>query len=211
MVGKRFSCHISGYFWPRNIISLFRIKLESRTLANYYFNYIHLEEVNVNGDEVEEKQTEVADDMEEEMLPNSSTSNTYQQQLPLSGNSVQRTKTASTRPMFSPGPTRPPFRIPEFKWSYIHQRLLSDVLFSLETDIQVWRSHSTKSVLDFVNSSENAIFVVNTVHLISQLADNLIIACGGLLPLLASATSPNVSQNFNFTIHFYWIEAKMLA
>ncbi|XP_068082894.1 neurobeachin [Anabrus simplex] len=97
----------------------------------------------------------------------------------------------SSRPMFSPGPTRPPFRIPEFKWSYIHQRLLSDVLFSLETDIQVWRSHSTKSVLDFVNSSENAIFVVNTVHLISQLADNLIIACGGLLPLLASATSPN--------------------
>ncbi|KAL9700780.1 hypothetical protein quinque_004221 [Culex quinquefasciatus] len=84
-----------------------------------------------------------------------------------------------------------PFRIPEFKWSYIHQRLLSDVLFSLETDIQVWRSHSTKSVLDFVNSAENAIFVVNTVHLISQLADNLIIACGGLLPLLASATSPN--------------------
>nr|CAD7255917.1 unnamed protein product [Timema shepardi] len=97
----------------------------------------------------------------------------------------------SSRPMFSPGPTQPPFRIPEFKWSYIHQRLLSDVLFSLETDIQVWRSHSTKSVLDFVNSSENAIFVVNTVHLISQLADNLIIACGGLLPLLASATSPN--------------------
>lgn len=105
----------------------------------------------------------------------------------------QRSKSGSTRPMFSPGPTRPPFRIPEFKWSYIHQRLLSDVLFSLETDIQVWRSHSTKSVLDFVNSSENAIFVVNTVHLISQLADNLIIACGGLLPLLASATSPNVS------------------
>lgn len=97
----------------------------------------------------------------------------------------------NNRPMFSPGPTRPPFRIPEFKWSYIHQRLLSDVLFSLETDIQVWRSHSTKSVLDFVNSAENAIFVVNTVHLISQLADNLIIACGGLLPLLASATSPN--------------------
>ncbi|XP_058444150.1 neurobeachin isoform X17 [Malaya genurostris] len=103
----------------------------------------------------------------------------------------QRSKSTSNRPMFSPGPTRPPFRIPEFKWSYIHQRLLSDVLFSLETDIQVWRSHSTKSVLDFVNSAENAIFVVNTVHLISQLADNLIIACGGLLPLLASATSPN--------------------
>lgn len=104
---------------------------------------------------------------------------------------AKRSTSQSNRPMFSPGPTRPPFRIPEFKWSYIHQRLLSDVLFSLETDIQVWRSHSTKSVLDFVNSSENAIFVVNTVHLISQLADNLIIACGGLLPLLASATSPS--------------------
>lgn len=113
---------------------------------------------------------------------------------PESKQQQQRSKSGSTRPMFSPGPTRPPFRIPEFKWSYIHQRLLSDVLFSLETDIQVWRSHSTKSVLDFVNSSENAIFVVNTVHLISQLADNLIIACGGLLPLLASATSPNVSM-----------------
>lgn len=109
----------------------------------------------------------------------------------------QRPKSGSGRPMFSPGPTRPPFRIPEFKWSYIHQRLLSDVLFSLETDIQVWRSHSTKSVLDFVNSAENAIFVVNTVHLISQLADNLIIACGGLLPLLASATSPNVSLSIH--------------
>ncbi|ENN82473.1 hypothetical protein YQE_01152, partial [Dendroctonus ponderosae] len=104
---------------------------------------------------------------------------------------ASKSDSSSARPMFSPGPTRPPFRIPEFKWSYIHQRLLSDVLFSLETDIQVWRSHSTKSVLDFVNSSDNAIFVVNTVHLISQLVDNLIIACGGLLPLLASATSPN--------------------
>lgn len=113
-------------------------------------------------------------------------------------------KSNSSRPMFSPGPTRPPFRIPEFKWSYIHQRLLSDVLFSLETDIQVWRSHSTKSVLDFVNSSDNAIFVVNTVHLISQLADNLIIACGGLLPLLASATSPNVSKLcFRILLAFY--------
>lgn len=57
-------------------------------------------------------------------------------------------------------------------------------------------SHATKSVIDFVNASENAIFVVNSVHLISQLSDNLIIACGGLLPLLASATSPNVSGFF---------------
>ncbi|XP_037087488.1 LOW QUALITY PROTEIN: neurobeachin-like, partial [Pollicipes pollicipes] len=96
-----------------------------------------------------------------------------------------------SRAMFSPGPSRPPFRIPEFRWSYIHQRLLSDVLLSLENDIQQWRQHSNKSILDFVNNSDNAIFVINTVHLISQLADNLVIACGGLLPLLAAATSPN--------------------
>lgn len=67
--------------------------------------------------------------------------------------------------------------------------LMSRFLFYL------FYSHSTKTILDFVNSSENAIFVVNTVHLISQLSDNLIIACGGLLPLLASATSPNVSYS----------------
>lgn len=47
-----------------------------------------------------------------------------------------------TRPMFNPGPSRPPFRIPEFKWSYIHQRLLSDVLYSLESNIQVWRGYT---------------------------------------------------------------------
>ncbi len=47
------------------------------------------------------------------------------------------TNATGKRTQFSPGPARPPFRIPEFRWSYIHQRLLSDVLFSLETDIQV--------------------------------------------------------------------------
>nr|CAH0107648.1 unnamed protein product [Daphnia galeata] len=99
-----------------------------------------------------------------------------------------RSKTSQT---FSPGPSRPPFRIPEFRWSYVHQRLLSDLLGSIEADLHTWRNHSTKSVLEFVNSGESAIFVVNAVHLISQLSDNLIIACGGLLPLLASATSPH--------------------
>lgn len=31
------------------------------------------------------------------------------------------------------------FRIPEFRWSHMHQRLLTDLLFSVETDIQMWR------------------------------------------------------------------------
>uniref|UniRef100_A0A8C5UFU5 LPS responsive beige-like anchor protein n=1 Tax=Malurus cyaneus samueli TaxID=2593467 RepID=A0A8C5UFU5_9PASS len=81
------------------------------------------------------------------------------------------------------------FRIPEFRWSLMHQRLLTDLLFSIETDIQMWRSHSTKTVMDFVNSSDNVVFVHNTIHLISQVMDNMIMACGGILPLLSAATS----------------------
>ncbi|XP_035887775.1 lipopolysaccharide-responsive and beige-like anchor protein isoform X6 [Phyllostomus discolor] len=81
------------------------------------------------------------------------------------------------------------FRIPEFRWSLMHQRLLTDLLFSIETDIQMWRSHSTKTVMDFVNSSDNVIFVHNTIHLISQVMDNMVMACGGILPLLSAATS----------------------
>ncbi|XP_060594313.1 neurobeachin-like isoform X2 [Ruditapes philippinarum] len=104
------------------------------------------------------------------------------------------TRTDSTRSghrMFSSGPRAPPFRIPEFRWSYLHQQLLKDLLFSIETDVQVWKSHTTKTVIDFVNSGENNIYVVNVTHMISQLADNLITSCGGLLPLLAAATSSN--------------------
>ncbi|KAG7480002.1 neurobeachin-like isoform X2 [Solea senegalensis] len=98
--------------------------------------------------------------------------------------------TEEQRRQFSPGPRTTMFRIPEFKWSTMHQRLLTDLLFALESDVHVWRSHSTKSVMDFVNSNENIIFVHNTIHLISQMVDNIIIACGGILPLLSAATSP---------------------
>uniref|UniRef100_A0A7N8XMH7 Neurobeachin n=1 Tax=Mastacembelus armatus TaxID=205130 RepID=A0A7N8XMH7_9TELE len=99
--------------------------------------------------------------------------------------------TEEQRHQFSPGPRTTMFRIPEFKWSAMHQRLLTDLLFALESDIHIWRSHSTKSVMDFVNSNENIIFVHNTIHLISQMVDNIIIACGGILPLLSAATSPS--------------------
>ena len=44
------------------------------------------------------------------------------------------------RQMFTAGPRAPPFRIPEFSWSPLHQLLLSDLLFSLETDVQVWKT-----------------------------------------------------------------------
>uniref|UniRef100_A0A9J8AQE1 Neurobeachin n=1 Tax=Cyprinus carpio carpio TaxID=630221 RepID=A0A9J8AQE1_CYPCA len=95
---------------------------------------------------------------------------------------------------FSPGPRTTMFRIPEFKWSPMHQRLLTDLLFALEADVHIWRSHSTKSIMDFVNSNENIIFVHNTIHLISQMVDNIIIACGGILPLLSAATSPSAEM-----------------
>jgi hypothetical protein len=59
------------------------------------------------------------------------------------GATGERRPSASTpnRQIFSPGPRAPPFRIPEFRWSYLHQKLLSDVLFSLEQDIQVWKMY----------------------------------------------------------------------
>ncbi|CAK6442930.1 unnamed protein product [Pipistrellus nathusii] len=108
--------------------------------------------------------------------------------------------TEEQRRQFSPGPRTTMFRIPEFKWSPMHQRLLTDLLFALETDVHVWRSHSTKSVMDFVNSNENIIFVHNTIHLISQMVDNIIIACGGILPLLSAATSPSTElENIEVT------------
>ncbi|KFV69124.1 Neurobeachin, partial [Dryobates pubescens] len=64
----------------------------------------------------------------------------------------------------------------------------------------MWEDHSTKSVMDFVNSNENIIFVHNTIHLISQMVDNIIIACGGILPLLSAATSPTTElENIEVT------------
>lgn len=47
--------------------------------------------------------------------------------------------TEEQRRQFSPGPRTTMFRIPEFKWSAMHQRLLTDLLFALESDVLVWR------------------------------------------------------------------------
>jgi len=51
----------------------------------------------------------------------------------------QSTTNTPSRQIFSPGPRAPPFRIPEFRWSYLHQKLLSDVLCSLEQDMHSWK------------------------------------------------------------------------
>lgn len=91
----------------------------------------------------------------------------------------------------------PPFRIPEFKWSHLHKRLLSDMLDSIEIEINEWKKldgGSVNTLLDCANSPDNVIFSVNTIHIVSQLADILTNACGGLLPLLASATTVNTTE-----------------
>ena len=41
--------------------------------------------------------------------------------------------------IFSPGPRAAPFRIPEFHWSYLHQKLLNELLASCEQDIHAWK------------------------------------------------------------------------
>lgn len=111
--------------------------------------------------------------------------------------------------------TTPAFRIPEFKWSPLHLKLLNDLLYSIECDIQMWKSQGKDIGKEFDESSkvisathldqilqnpDNQIYVVNAIHLISQLCDNIIIASGGLLPLLASATGGN-SSNSNSSNH----------
>lgn len=84
--------------------------------------------------------------------------------------------------MFSPGPSRPPFRIPEFKWSYIHQRLLSDVLFSLETDIQV-KFITTLDLFDL------------KIHLIPRLLCFKYLSSGDLLDAVTGAVREIRYQN----------------
>uniref|UniRef100_A0A8C6V8E2 LPS-responsive vesicle trafficking, beach and anchor containing n=1 Tax=Neogobius melanostomus TaxID=47308 RepID=A0A8C6V8E2_9GOBI len=127
----------------------------------------------------------VALDTERLELKETSTTNTNQSQPAVTAEAPSE----QPREGGASAPRSTMFRIPEYRWSHMHQRLLTDLLFSIETDVQMWRSHSTKTILDFVNSSENVVFVHNSIHLISQVVDNLIMACGGILPLLSAATS----------------------
>ncbi|BHF59417.1 protein kinase A binding [Sparganum proliferum] len=51
---------------------------------------------------------------------------------------------------------------------------------------------SAAAISDFINDQNNNVYAVNLIHMVSQLADSLVTACGGLLPLLAATTSPSV-------------------
>ena len=112
----------------------------------------------------------------------------------------------------------PAFRIPEFRWSKLHLKLLNDLLYSIECDLQMWRSQGAKDASGSMNNkdSENKsgimsisaahleqilqhqdhqTYIANAIHLVSQLCDNIIIAAGGLLPLLATATGGNSNSS----------------
>ncbi|XP_053205583.1 LOW QUALITY PROTEIN: neurobeachin-like [Panonychus citri] len=115
----------------------------------------------------------------------------------------------------------PAFRIPEFRWSPLHLKLLNDLFYSIECDLQMWKSQSSKDTVNSGSSRDpenksgviltvsatqldqilqhpdNQIYIINSIHLFSQLCDNIIIASGGLLPLLATATGGNHSNSGN--------------
>ncbi len=55
-------------------------------------------------------------------------------------------------------------------------------------------SNTARTIIDYVNSAENTIFVQNVTQMVSQIMDNLIYSSGGILPMLSSATSRNVSH-----------------
>uniref|UniRef100_A0AAF5DLT8 BEACH domain-containing protein n=2 Tax=Strongyloides stercoralis TaxID=6248 RepID=A0AAF5DLT8_STRER len=82
------------------------------------------------------------------------------------------------------------YRTPDFTWSHVQLRLLNDLLDGIETTVSKYNT-SGPVFTDFITGIDNQTFISNTIHIISQLCDSLIMSCGGLLPLLAAATSPN--------------------
>ncbi|XP_077976450.1 neurobeachin-like isoform X2 [Styela clava] len=135
--------------------------------------------------------------------PSTSTQETEQQGKPV------------TQQQFSPGPRTSVFRIPEFKWSSFHLRLYNDLFATVEREIQTWKE-SMLPLVEVVNNSENVIFVHNTIHLVSQTIDNVILACGGILPILSSATSPNyeldtIDSSQGLTMSLAWSMLNRLA
>lgn len=60
------------------------------------------------------------------------------------------------------------------------------------------RNAASKPIELALQRPENQIYIVNIIHFVSQLADNIIIASGGLLPLLAEATGGNKANTSGF-------------
>lgn len=141
---------------------------------------------------------------EDERVPGHNSGTHYVQQPP-------RTSTSNNKRL--PTPT---YRIPAFRWSRIHIRLLDSLLSSIIADVNCFRKEAlmranmngspTPSDNRDNDSNEGLIlesilmnsdiYVINVIHLISQLTDSTILDAGGLLPLLAQATS-STSSNSN--------------
>ena len=51
----------------------------------------------------------------------------------------QDTDPDTMKKQFSPGPTPAVFRVPEFKWSDVHLRILDDLFYCLEGDVDQWK------------------------------------------------------------------------
>lgn len=103
------------------------------------------------------------------------------------------------------------FQIPEFRWSEVHVIVVEELFTSIQRDIDGWNeliiqkinnNHqgknakfqeeaALKELADIIDGNDNAEFVNNVVHIVGQISDNIILACGGILPILASSTSIN--------------------
>lgn len=55
--------------------------------------------------------------------------------------------------------------------------------------------HTRRTIGDFISARDNATYIMNLCHMVSILADSLVYCCGGLLPLLSSATSQNFAND----------------
>ncbi|CAF3646186.1 unnamed protein product [Rotaria socialis] len=152
--------------------------LHGRVTKEDYYRKINKMVENMKDDDENEPKTPVS-------TPTASGSGT-----PFDGQSiVTPTKSVSNRQVFSKTNQLPPYTISEFKYSPLHIRLLHSVFDAIESDVRAWKAEAPKPITDFINHSDNQIFCANIVHIISQMAEILCNACGGLLPLLASATS----------------------
>ncbi|OTF78847.1 hypothetical protein BLA29_002724, partial [Euroglyphus maynei] len=80
----------------------------------------------------------------------------------------------------------PAFRIPEFRWSNLHLKLLNDLLYSIETDLQTWRNQSvefkvesslarTTQIDQILQNNENQIYIAN--FLLYKLANLIDVLC----------------------------------
>nr|XP_023683403.1 lipopolysaccharide-responsive and beige-like anchor protein [Paramormyrops kingsleyae] len=83
----------------------------------------------------------------------------------------------------------------ELQWSHMHQRLLSDLLSSIETEVQAWRSCSTRSLLEWIADPENLVFVHNSIHVLLQVVDTMVVSCGRIQALLSAISASAGPEN----------------